>query len=142
MNEKQKGGSKMFKRIRSERGFTLVELLVVLAVLAILIAIVVPNLAGITGGARRSAAETELDTVQSAMDSMMSKYEAISVAARADQGTITLGSELTIWKIIGYDPESGEDTTTSSQVDWLLRSTTHGEYTWDDEGTVSQEKYD
>ena len=71
----------MFKRIRGERGFTLVELLVVLAILAVLIAIVVPNLAGLTGGAKAKAAQSELDVVQTAMDTMLAQYEAITVVA-------------------------------------------------------------
>ena len=132
----------MFKRIRSERGFTLVELLVVLAVLAILIAIVVPNLAGITGGARRAAAETELDTVQSAMDSMMSKYEAISVTAYGTPAQIALDQTLVMTKIIGYNPETQADTLGTITPTWLLRSTTHGTYTWTDTGRVSQVVYD
>ena len=132
----------MFKRIRSERGFTLVELLVVLAVLAILIAIVVPNLAGITGGARRSAAETELDTVQSAMDSMMSKYEAISVTADGSAAQIALDETIVMTKITGYNPETGLDSTGTVTPTWLLRNTTHGTYTWTETGRVSQVTYD
>jgi prepilin-type N-terminal cleavage/methylation domain-containing protein len=73
----------MLKRIRSERGFTLVELLVVLAILAILIAIVVPNLAGLTGGAKARAAQTELQIVQTAMDTMIARYEAITVQSNS-----------------------------------------------------------
>lgn len=134
----------MFKRIRSERGFTLVELLVVLAVLAILIAIVVPNLAGITGGARRSAAETELDTVQSAMDSMMSKYEAVSVTARAeaDADRITHAEVLVMTRIYAYDTLTEQDTLTSIEQEWLLRTSTHGEYYWDETGQVTQFAYE
>ena len=131
----------MFKRIRSERGFTLVELLVVLAVLAILIAIVVPNLAGITGCARRSAAETELDTVQSALDSMMSRNEAVAVYAQATANKITLDTTLVMTKIIGYDPESKTDTYGTVTPTWLLRNTTHGKYTWDSTGKVAQSEY-
>ena len=96
----------MSKRIRSERGFTLVELLVVLAVLAILIAIVLPNLAGITGGARRTAAETEFDTVQTALDSMMSKNEALSVYRRGPGTRLDAGDTVYMTYITGYDPEN------------------------------------
>ena len=131
----------MFKRIRSERGFTLVELLVVLAVLAILIAIVVPNLAGITGGARRAAAETEVDTVQSAMDSMMSKYEAISVTA-VPAGRIMLGDSLVMTRIIGYDAVAETDTLGAVTQTWLLRTSTHGTYTWTENGLVTQGAYE
>ena len=132
----------MFKRIRSEGGFTLVELLVVLAVLAILIAIVVPNLAGITGGARRSAAETELDTVQSAMDSMISKFEAISVYANTEASRITLGEYLVMTRIIGYNAATETDTLGPITEDWLLRTSTHGTYTWEEGGLVAQVAYD
>jgi type IV pilus assembly protein PilA len=133
----------MSKRIRSERGFTLVELLVVLAVLAILIAIVLPNLAGITGGARRTAAETEFDTVQTAMDSMMSKYEGISVFPETNgkQLDSTDATQVTITYIKGYNATTGKDTLGERKVNWTLRSPTHGFYSWCIDGKVGQTNY-
>jgi prepilin-type N-terminal cleavage/methylation domain-containing protein len=131
----------MFKRIRSERGFTLVELLVVLAVLAILIAIVLPNLAGITGGARRTAAETEFDTVQTAMDSMMSKNEAISVYRQGPGAQLDSTDSVVMTYIAGYDPATGTDELGERTVDWTLRSPTHGYYSWDIEGTITMVDY-
>ena len=135
----------MFKRIRRESGFTLIELLVVLAILAILIAVVVPNLAGITGGARATAAEAELDTVQSAMDSMMSKYQAVSATSVISPTTgvkIALGDTIVMTYIKSYNPEGGSTTYGTVTPTWLLRSTTHGKYTWDVPGKVSQTEYD
>ena len=131
----------MFKRIRRESGFTLIELLVVLAILAILIAVVVPNLAGITGGARATAAEAELDTVQSAMDSMMSQYEVVTVAASSTGAVITLGQTIVLTKIVGYNSETKANTYGTITPPWLLRSTTHGTYTWDATGKVLQATY-
>jgi type IV pilus assembly protein PilA len=131
----------MSKRIGSERGFTLVELLVVLAVLAILIAIVLPNLAGITGGARRTAAETEFDTVQTALDGMMSKYEGISVLRQADGMQLDGDDTATITYIAGYDAVNQIDELGEREVNWTLRSPTHGYYSWEIDGEVVQTDY-
>jgi prepilin-type N-terminal cleavage/methylation domain-containing protein len=58
----------MLKRMSSQRGFTLVELLVVLAILAILLAIVSQNLTGFLGRGKRSSFDIDRRDIQSAVD--------------------------------------------------------------------------
>jgi prepilin-type N-terminal cleavage/methylation domain-containing protein len=54
-----------------EEGFTLVELLIVLAILAVLVAVVLPNFTGLLGNAHTTAADAELVIVQTAVDAKM-----------------------------------------------------------------------
>ena len=51
--------TKIFKKIKSKkRGFTLIELIVVIAILAVLAAILVPSMLGFIGDAKQQVADT------------------------------------------------------------------------------------
>ena len=131
----------MNKRTRDEHGFTLVELLVVLAILAILIAIVVPNLAGLTGGARAKAAREELSIVQTAMDTLMTENEAISVQPSSSSDQVGPHTPVTYWYVSDYDAQSGTETYSSATAYLRLRTTSTGTYSWVSTGAVTQVEY-
>ena len=83
--------SMLHRRRQSERGFTLIELLVVIAVLAILAAIVLFNVVGVANRGKSSACNTDVSTVQTAVDGYISDHGTFA----AGTSTATILSALT-----------------------------------------------
>ncbi len=115
----------ILKKEKGEAGFTLVELLIVLAILAILVAVVLPNFTGLLTKSKSTAGTAETSILQTAVDAKM-----------ADQG---LGTTTAI-------TTATTDMTTAAGGFGLnptyMRSTaTHGTYTVDTTGKVTQASY-
>ena len=82
---------------RESKAFTLVELLIVIAILGVLAAVILPNVVGLVGEGETEGAKAELVTVQTAMDTMMAKLGLSSVNATAatnDMSAFPTGSPL------------------------------------------------
>jgi prepilin-type N-terminal cleavage/methylation domain-containing protein len=105
-----------------EEGFTLVELLIVLAILAVLVAVVLPNFTGLLSGSQTTAADAEKVIVQTAVDAKM-----------AAEGLATTTAITT----------ATNDMTTASggfalYSTYMRGETTKGTYTCDTTGEVTQ----
>jgi prepilin-type N-terminal cleavage/methylation domain-containing protein len=82
------------KRRRNQKGFTLIEMLVVISILGILAAIVTLSMVGVTNLAQSRANESELKTVQVALDAMASQQQldASSICTGASAPNSNMGS--------------------------------------------------
>ncbi|MCH7906527.1 MAG: prepilin-type N-terminal cleavage/methylation domain-containing protein [Chloroflexi bacterium] len=105
---------------RGQRGFTLVELLVVIGILAALAAVVVPNVGRFAGSGDQAANDTEAATAQAAMDLYMADTASLTVAANA----------------IETDNFAASDPILSPG--YLRQNPTRCAYTWDASGLVTQ----
>jgi type IV pilus assembly protein PilA len=110
------------RRRRGEGGFTLVELLVVLAILGILAAIVMANFTGLLGSSQTTAANAEETIVQTAVDAKMAADGAATTdaitAATSDMTASTDGFSL--------------------HPTYMRSTETKGKYTVDTTGKVTQ----
>jgi len=112
----------MRKRLlQSESGFTLVELLVTIAIMGMLFGVVTLALNGLSSDATANVKASELSQVQTAVDVYLAAgYPSATIAARTDATEIT---------------------STDSDADFktYIRSLpTEYTYTWDTDGVVAQ----
>jgi prepilin-type N-terminal cleavage/methylation domain-containing protein len=113
----------MLKRLNGEAGFTLTELLIVVAILGVLVAVVLPNFTGLLGTAKTNSGAAELNIVQTAVDAKLANTNATTTTA------ITVAtSDMTA---SGFD----------LNPQYMRSTATHGTYTVDTTGQVTQASF-
>ena len=113
----------MLKKLNSERGFTLVELLIVVAILGVLVAVVLPNFTGLLTNASSNAGAAELRIVQTAVDAKLA-----NTASATTTAVTTATNDMTAAGF-GLNPA------------YMRSTTTKGTYTMNVSGQVVQATY-
>ncbi len=75
-----------------QEGFTLIEMIVVVGIIAILAAVIIPNVGKFIGTGEQGAKDAELESVQMAMNAMMSDGAVTTVTALVGNSTANWGA--------------------------------------------------
>lgn len=113
-----------------QKGFTLIEMIVVVGIIAVLAAVIVPNMGKFIGQGETGAMNAEEDAVKTAMKAMMADNTITAVTAQANPSTANND-----WTALPAG-------TGAATLDgYLQAATTTYYYCWDASGNVTaQEK--
>ena len=89
---------------RGEKGFTIIELLIVIAILGIIAAVVIPNISGFMTSGQLAAANTEAEHVKTASLAFCSEY-GVWPATSANLTPVYISGDLKA--VYDFDPDFG-----------------------------------
>lgn len=120
---------KLVTRIaKGQGGFTLIEMIVVVGIIAVLAAVIVPNIGKFIGSGEQGAKNAEWESVQTAMNAMMAEQAITSVTASTGGAARTNG-----WTALPAG-------TGAATLDgYLQASSTVYYYCWDSAGQVTSQ---
>lgn len=117
--------------VTGQAGFTLIEMIVVVGIIAVLAAVIVPNVMRFTGSGEQGAKDVELDHVQDAFDLMMAENQVVAITPHDASNFKTATAS---WNLLpaggaGVQPLSG----------YLVNSSTVYYYCFDGTGIVLEQ---
>jgi type IV pilus assembly protein PilA len=143
-----KGGSTLTVRIRqlvhnlprdNQKGFTLIEMLVVISILGILAAVVTMSMIGVTSLAQSNANKAELKEVQVAMDTMASQQQVASNSVCLGAAATSVGSatnDMTSFPFPATSPAASTGPVPLYPTYIRAKTTNQAKYWCDTDGTV------
>jgi general secretion pathway protein G len=88
----KKGGEKMFKSLRNDKGFTMIEMMVVLIIIAVLIAGGIKAYLGYVNNAKITKATTAITNMEAALDAYYASNSSIGYPTSEVDAGIDIGT--------------------------------------------------